>query len=63
MFQVDESQAETGTKLPPRRVEAPESAGGMRRKTMTDRTILVMGGAHVDRRGRISGETAPGALA
>ena len=28
---------------------------------MTDRTILVMGGAHVDRRGRISGETAPGA--
>ncbi|UDF29239.1 UNVERIFIED_ORG: carbohydrate kinase family protein [Roseateles sp. XES5] len=25
------------------------------------RTILVMGGAHVDRRGRISGETAPGA--
>lgn len=28
---------------------------------MTDRTILVMGGAHVDRRGRIAGETAPGA--
>lgn len=28
---------------------------------MTDRTILVMGGAHVDRRGRIFGETAPGA--
>ncbi|MGD9476594.1 carbohydrate kinase family protein [Shinella sp. G-2] len=28
---------------------------------MTVRTILVMGGAHVDRRGRISGETAPGA--
>jgi len=32
-----------------------------RRQTMTDRTILVMGGAHVDRRGRIAGETAPGA--
>jgi pseudouridine kinase len=29
--------------------------------TMTDRTILVMGGAHVDRRGRIAGETVPGA--
>lgn len=28
---------------------------------MIVRTILVMGGAHVDRRGRISGETAPGA--
>lgn len=28
---------------------------------MTDRTILVMGGAHVDRRGRIAGETVPGA--
>ena len=28
---------------------------------MTVRTILVMGGAHVDRRGRIAGETAPGA--
>ena len=28
---------------------------------MTGRTILVMGGAHVDRRGRIAGETAPGA--
>jgi sugar/nucleoside kinase (ribokinase family) len=28
---------------------------------MTDKTILVMGGAHVDRRGRIAGETAPGA--
>ncbi len=28
---------------------------------MRDATILVMGGAHVDRRGRIAGETAPGA--
>lgn len=28
---------------------------------MTGKTILVMGGAHVDRRGRIAGETAPGA--
>ena len=28
---------------------------------MTDSTILVMGGAHVDRRGRIAGDTAPGA--
>ena len=28
---------------------------------MTVRTILVMGGAHVDRRGRIAGETVPGA--
>ena len=28
---------------------------------MTGRTILVMGGAHVDRRGRIAGETTPGA--
>ncbi|MCP8893582.1 carbohydrate kinase family protein [Shinella daejeonensis] len=28
---------------------------------MTGRTILVMGGAHVDRRGRIAGDTAPGA--
>lgn len=28
---------------------------------MTGRTILVMGGAHVDRRGRIAGETVPGA--
>jgi len=28
---------------------------------MTEKTILVMGGAHVDRRGRIAGETAPGA--
>ena len=28
---------------------------------MTVKTILVMGGAHVDRRGRIAGETAPGA--
>lgn len=28
---------------------------------MTGRTILVVGGAHVDRRGRIAGETAPGA--
>jgi len=28
---------------------------------MTGRTILVMGGAHVDRRGRIAGETAAGA--
>ncbi|HVK91618.1 MAG TPA: carbohydrate kinase family protein [Mycoplana sp.] len=28
---------------------------------MTGRNILVLGGAHVDRRGRIHGETAPGA--
>nr|WP_314094517.1 carbohydrate kinase family protein [uncultured Shinella sp.] len=28
---------------------------------MTNKTILVMGGAHVDRRGRIVGQTAPGA--
>ena len=28
---------------------------------MTGKTILVMGGAHVDRRGRIADETAPGA--
>ncbi len=28
---------------------------------MTGKTILVMGGAHVDRRGRIAGETTPGA--
>lgn len=28
---------------------------------MTGKTILVMGGAHVDRRGRIAGETVPGA--
>ena len=28
---------------------------------MTVRTILVMGGAHVDRRGRLAGETVPGA--
>ena len=28
---------------------------------MTGKTILVMGGAHVDRRGRIAGDTAPGA--
>lgn len=28
---------------------------------MTGKAILVMGGAHVDRRGRIAGETAPGA--
>ena len=28
---------------------------------MVDNTILVMGGAHVDRRGRIAGDTAPGA--
>ena len=28
---------------------------------MNENTILVMGGAHVDRRGRIAGDTAPGA--
>jgi sugar/nucleoside kinase (ribokinase family) len=28
---------------------------------MTGKTVLVMGGAHVDRRGRIAGETMPGA--